>query len=181
CAAATLPGIRPSLALPMFAIKFFNPIYSGAILGAMMLTSIASMSIWLLSSATIIGRDIYWHLLKPDATEKEVLLFTRGITVLLAFACLGFAILAPTYIVYYGIAAITIGAAGAFFPVIGGLFWKRTTSTAAFWSTLVGTVSAVSWYILNQPFNVHPIYVSLPLSGICMISLSALKPATNKS
>jgi SSS family solute:Na+ symporter len=180
CAAVTLPGIRPSLALPLFAIKFFNPIYSGAILGAMMLTSIASMSIWLLASATIIGRDIYWHLLKPDATEKEVLLFTRGITVLLAFACLSFAILAPTYIVYYGIAAITIGAAGAFFPVVGGLFWKKTTPTAAFWSTLIGTIAAVLWYILNQPFNIHPIYVSLPLSGVCMILLSFLTPTTKK-
>jgi len=180
CAAVTLPGIRPSLALPLFAIKFFNPIYAGAILGAMMLTSIVSMSIWLLASSTIIGRDIYWHLLKPDATEKQVLFFTRGITVLLGFACLGFAILAPTYIVYYGIAAITIGAAGTFFPVIGGLFWKKTTATAAFWSTLIGTIAAILWYILNQPFNIHPIYVSLPLSGVSMISLSFLKSAAKK-
>jgi len=55
--------------------------------------------------------------------------------------------------------AYTFGAAGIFFPMLGLLFWRRTTATGAFWSMLGGGGSAVAWSIAGEPFGIASSYM----------------------
>jgi Na+/proline symporter len=70
--------------------------------------------------------------------------------------------------------AYTFGAAGLFFPMLGLLFWPRTTASGAFWSMLGGGFSAVLWVLLDEPFGLSSSYlgwfVSLPL--LVIVSLA---------
>jgi SSS family solute:Na+ symporter len=70
--------------------------------------------------------------------------------------------------------AYTFGAAGLFFPMLGLLFWPRTTSSGAFWSMLGGGLAAVLWVIVDEPWGLASSYigwfVSLPI--LVIVSLS---------
>jgi SSS family solute:Na+ symporter len=69
--------------------------------------------------------------------------------------------------------AYTFGAAGIFFPMLGLLFWQRTTAKGAFWSMILGGSSAVIWAASGDPLGFSAAYmgwvVGLPV--LVLVSL----------
>ena len=112
------------------------------------------------------GVYIYRKFLRPDASEQQLVRVARVATLVLGVLSIGMAYLVPNVLelILY---AYTFGAAGLFFPMLGLLFWPRTTASGAFWSMLGGGCSAVLWVLLDEPFGVSSSYlgwlVSLPL------------------
>jgi SSS family solute:Na+ symporter len=70
--------------------------------------------------------------------------------------------------------AYTFGAAGLFFPMLGLLFWRRTTATGAFWSMILGGASAVGWTIAGEPWGFASSYVGWPVSFLVLVVVSLL-------
>lgn len=70
---------------------------------------------------------------------------------------------------------------GLFVPVIGGIFWKRSTSTAAFWSMLVGgsTTIILSVAFATLPFGLdgNVFGVAASLGVFVVLSLLGKPPA----
>jgi len=62
--------------------------------------------------------------------------------------------------------------AAIFWPAMLGLFWKKATSEADFWSLLVGGIGSVIWAALGSPFGLPPIYIAFPLTLAMMIIIS---------
>ena len=69
--------------------------------------------------------------------------------------------------------AYTFGAAGLFFPMLGLLFWKRTTASGAFWSILAGGVAAVAWTVAGEPGGFSSSYLGwlVGLPTLVVVSL----------
>ena len=70
--------------------------------------------------------------------------------------------------------AYTFSAAGLFFPTLGLLFWKRTTSAGAFWSIMLGGSSAIVWTIAGEPWELSGSYIGWPVSFITLVIVSLL-------
>ncbi len=68
---------------------------------------------------------------------------------------------------------------GLFVPVIGAMFWKRSTPTAAFWAMLVGGGATLVLTVLGTrlPFGLDANVAGLSASALCFVSLSYLGPA----
>ena len=96
----------------------------------------------------------------------------RVATIVLGVLAIGIAYLIPNVLdlILY---AYTFGAAGIFFPVLGLLFWRRTTAKGAFWSMLGGGSSAVIWAIAGEPYGLAASYMGwlIGLPVLVIVSL----------
>jgi SSS family solute:Na+ symporter len=68
---------------------------------------------------------------------------------------------------------------GLFIPILGALFWKRSSSTAAFWSMLIGgaTTLILTESNLQLPYNLDPNIFGISGSLIIFIAFSYIFPS----
>lgn len=67
---------------------------------------------------------------------------------------------------------------GLFVPVIGALFWKRSTAEAAFWAMLLGggTTAGLIVTSASLPFGLDANIAGISLSAIAFVLISLLRP-----
>lgn len=86
-AKATYPDVSPALALPM-TILSLNPFLAGITLAALWAADVSTACSLLLSSATLFSQDIYKKYINPQASEKSLLLITKGFVLVLGLLTL---------------------------------------------------------------------------------------------
>jgi len=143
------------------------------------------------SGASCISRDIVQRHLKPEATVKEMLIINRALVIVM-IAISAFVALNVESIMEAVIIATVIGTTSYFFPIIGGLYWKRATQ----WGALAGLVAGggtqvvlISYELfwLRQPLDTlspllteHGVLVGLSLSALFFVGVSLATPPTEK-
>lgn len=112
------------------------------------------------SGGSNISRDIYQRYIKPDATMKEMLAVNRvSVLIIVLGACAG------TFYIQGIIDAIHIAtfitSASYFFPLMGGLYWKRATREGALAAMVIGGVTQVALVVfdLSQTAPMAPSYL----------------------
>jgi SSS family solute:Na+ symporter len=108
------------------------------------------------SGASCVSRDIYQRFIKPDATMKQMLAVNRlSVLFIVLAATVGSffitSILEAIHIATY------IASASYFFPLMGGLYWKRATKEGAMAGLIVGAVVQIS-------LIVYDIYMTAPMA-----------------
>ena len=93
------------------------------------------------SGASCISRDLIQRHIRPAATMKEMLVINRVLVVIM-IAVSAFIALQVESIMDAVIIATVIGTTSYFFPIIGGLYWKRGTTSAAWSALLTGSIIA---------------------------------------
>jgi Na+/proline symporter len=81
----------------------------------------------LLSEVANAVRDIYQQILRPDASDKELLRISTVVTLLIGLAALSVTYLVPT-IIDLVLISYAIKVCGGLIPVVGGLLWKKELS-----------------------------------------------------
>ena len=123
---------------------------AGIVIAAYIAAVMSSADSCLIGPVAIFTNDIYRKQLKPCASDAELVWVARVATIVLGMLAVAIAWLIPNVLdlILY---AYTIGAAGLFFPMLGLLFWPRTTAKGAFWSMLTGGISALVWVAADEP------------------------------
>jgi SSS family solute:Na+ symporter len=175
-----LPELEdPEMATPMLILELLPVGIAGIVIAAYIAAVMSTADSVLMGPVSIFTHDIYRKRLRPEASEASVVRVARIATIVHGVASIGMAWLVPNVLdlILY---AYTFGAAGLFFPMLGLLFWPRTTSSGAFWSMLGGGLAAVLWVIVNEPWGLASSYigwfVSLPI--LVIVSLSTRHSAT---
>jgi len=124
------------LALPMVLTQVL-PLWIGALLlAAIFSAEVSTADVVLFMLTTSLGKDFYKGSLRPDATDKQLLQFTRWSAVVCGAIGAILAILLQTVIgaltVFYSLITAVF-----FLPLIGGLYWPRVTARAALLSIAV--------------------------------------------
>jgi SSS family solute:Na+ symporter len=110
-------------------------------LGTLMLAAIFSAEVStadavLFMLTTSIGKDLYKGMLRPGASDEQLLRFTRWCAVACGAGGAVCALLLETVIgaltIFYSIITAVF-----FLPLVGGLYWSRLTAQAALASILV--------------------------------------------
>ena len=114
--------------------------------------------------------DIVKGYIKPNITDKQIIKTGQFTIIVIGIMSLSIALYIPQ-ILKLMLYAYQFNAA-IFWPAMLGLFWKRATSEAAFWSLLVGGIGSVIWAVLGSPFGLPPIYIAFPLTLTMMIIIS---------
>ncbi|MGA9188840.1 MAG: sodium:solute symporter family protein [Methanosarcina sp.] len=146
------------------------------------------------SGASCISRDIYQRYIKPDATMKEMMLINRVSVLFIILAATAGSFVIPNIIDAIHIATF-IASSSYFFPLMGGLYWKRATKEGAFTGMVVGFTVQVALVVLdliktpplapNYLESIHPILMShgvivgMSLSAIAFFGVSLMtKPSS---
>ncbi|MEN8157736.1 MAG: sodium/solute symporter [Bacteroidota bacterium] len=155
----------------------------GLIFAALIAAIVSSFSAIINSTSTIFTMDLYKPYLNRDATEKQLVNVGR-ITGIVAMAVA--VVLAPMlgsidqafqFIQEYT-GMISPGVTAVF---VLGLFWKRTTSTAALWGTILSipVSAAIKLLFQGMPF-LDQMLVSFLIIAALMVGISLLQEKEGK-
>jgi len=154
------------LATPTMILTLLPVGLTGVVIAAYIAAVMSTADSCLIGPVSIFTNDVYRKLIKPAASDAELIRVARVMTILLGVLAIGMAYLLPNVLdlILY---AYTFGAAGLFFPMLGLLFWPRATASGAFWSMMLGGSSAVAWTLAGEPWGFSPSYagwlVALPV------------------
>ena len=167
------------------------PLFLGLLLVSTMMAIIVSTAdSFLLIPATNLTRDVYQKHLNPNASEKQVLFFSRSLVLILgliAFLLVSqFRTVLNAAFTAYNIYGTSITPA-----LLAAFLWKRATSQGAIASILTGATVTIVWtYFLPQwshfkqfhPFLQELTYPAAGLSVLMLVCVSLLtKPPEKKS
>lgn len=167
-----LPDLAdPELATPMIIMELLPAGIAGVVIAAYIAAVMSSADSCLIGPVAIFTNDIYKKRIRPSANDATLVKAARTATLVLGVLAIGTAYLVPNVLdlILY---AYTFGAAGIFFPMLGLLFWPRTTASGAFWSMLLGGSSAVLWALAGDPFNIAASYLGWLLGLPVLVGVS---------
>ena len=172
-----LPDLSdPELATPLVILELLPAGLAGIVIAAYVAAVMSTADSCLIGPVAIATQDGYARL-RPNAGPAQRLRVARILTVGLGALATGLALLVPNVLdlILY---AYTFGAAGLFLPMLGLLFWRRTTAAGAFTSMLGGGSTAIVWSLLGEPWGWAAAY---PGWGIAALLLVAVSLATDHS
>ncbi|MDP2216535.1 MAG: sodium:solute symporter family protein [Methanolobus sp.] len=150
-------------ALLFFIVENLSPLALGLAGVGLAAAAMSSADTFATSGGSCLSRDIYQRFIKQDATMKEMMAVNRVSVLIIVLAATFFSFYIKGIIEAIHIATF-IASASYFFPLMGGLYWKRATKEGAMAGLIVGAVAQISFTIID--------YTSTPLQ-----SLPALVPA----
>ena len=167
-----------------YIINKYMPAWAAGLFLAAPLAAIMSTvdSLLILSSATLI-EDIYNNFLKNTRIvsaeakvkffgNKNLSLFSITITILLGIAVMLIALYPPDIIVWVNLFALGGLEAVFFWPIVGGLYWKRGTKLGCLASILAGLGTFLFFHFVDiAPFGVHEIVMGLLAGGLVFFAV----------
>jgi SSS family solute:Na+ symporter/sodium/proline symporter len=123
---------------------FLFQLLGALLMGAIFAKIISTANNWLFSPATNLVNDIFVRYLKPQASNKQVLIVSRLMVVLLGLWSL-FQSLGTESVLKKALYAYTIYSAALTPVILAAFFWRRATGAAAVASIATGTFVTVFW------------------------------------
>ena len=126
----------------------------------------------LLFISNTLTQDLY-AVVRPQSTDRQRLAFSRLMVVLLGIVAtwLGLnasSILGQLYAAFQIRSVVGI-------VLLVSMVWPRVSSTAAFWSMLLGGIVAAVWHFAGNPLGMEPLW---PACGTTIVVLVALTLAS---
>ena len=183
-ASAKLRTDRPREIIPLTAKEALPSVLGAILLGGVFAKVVSTANNYLFSPATNLIHDVYARFIDRKASERRKLLVSRIFVVVLG--C--FAILQATQfesVLKASLYAYTVYGAAVTPAVMAVFFWRRTTTSAAIASILLGTVITVGWelgqqygpdWLRQQIGNIDAVYPALVASVLSLVVISLLTP-----
>lgn len=164
----------------MFATKSYAPpIITGLIAAAIVAATMSSSDSNLLCSSTIFVKDIYQKYINPDITDRQTLIMTRVCNIVIGLCAMMIAMLNIS-IVTLNLFAFALRSAGPFAAYGLGLAMPNATKNSGIVSVIVGSISAVVWQVLGEPFGILAIVFGAALGCISFIATTIIERAMGK-
>jgi SSS family solute:Na+ symporter len=148
----------------------------GLLLSAILSATMSTSSTCLICSTTCLTKDVIEPLLGKKLDDKGSLLLFR-----VSMICIGVATISITLwatdIITLLTTAYSAASAGLFVPFMCTMFMKKATKPAVYTTMLVGLIlygaTSFGWLpFLPLVIQSAPLYLTLPISIICMIVIS---------
>ncbi len=174
------PDFAPREIIPFTARHFLPPLVGALLMGAVFAKVISTANNYLFSPATNLINDVYTRFIRPDASQKNVLLVSRLLVVGLGIWALAQAI-RLTSVLAKAMYAYTIYSAAITPVVMAAFFWRRATRQGAVACLLSGTVITVAWNAVKTHLpkvigERDAIFPALIVSVIALIVVSLATP-----
>ena len=183
--------VEAEMLYPTFISDNVSPLVLALLTIGFLAACMSCTSTFATSGASCISRDLIQRHIKPGATMKEMLTINRVLVVII-IATSALIALKMDSILEAVIIATVIGTTSYFFPIIGGLYWKRATKWGAMAALVIGggtQILLISYEIfwLHQSLDTispllteHGVLVGLSLSAVFFIGVSLATPPTER-
>jgi len=175
-ARAMFPEAESELGLPMLIREVLPAGVTGLVIAAYFAAIMSTADSCLLASVGNLVGDLYLRYVNRRASDRQLLLLSRVMTLVVGFGSVAVAFALPKVIDAIML-AYSFMVSGLFVPTLAGLLWRRTSAPAALASMLVGGGTAVLLGAVPAISPVEePILVALPASAVVLIALSLAFP-----
>lgn len=146
------------LALPTLMMNL-SPIAGGIVLASILAAILSTVSPIILASGTMVTKDIYHGVIRPDATDAQVMRMSRITTAISGVICAGVAIfLNSSGIRVLDIVYFAYSMRGALFVIVLlGIYWKKTSEKGAVYGMIATAIVGLFWVIFNAVTGHFPI------------------------
>ena len=167
--------------------KHLLPILGALLVGAIFAKIVSTANNYLFSPAANLVNDLFVRYLKPRASNKEILLVSRLMVVLLGLWAL-YQGLHTESVLKKSLYAYTIYSAALTPVILAAFYWRRATASAAVASIFTGTFVTVTWdsAFIHAHFPAviadrDAIFPALLASLVCLVTVSLLTPRPTES
>ena len=174
------PLENPETVFIALSQQLFNPWVAGIITAAILSAIMSTIDSQLLVSSSVISEDFYRVFIRPDATEKELLVVSRAAVVAIALLAMVIASDRESRVLDL-VSYAWAGFGAAFGPVIVfSLFWRKMTAASAIVGMVVGAVTVVVWSNLTGGlFELYEIVPGFVFASMAIVIITLLKPASD--
>ena len=148
----------------------FPGVISGIVLTAIMSAIMSTVAALMLLIATIVSIDFYKRWLRPDASDRSVVLVSKGSIIVVGIVGVTIAVLNPPGI--FGLIVDTFSFMGcAFLPgYVCAVWWKKANSTGMLASMISGSCVAQLWstFDLAVVTGCHQFFAGIIVSAAAM-------------
>ncbi len=179
--------VQNQLRIPLVLSKILPVGVMGAFMAVMLMATIGTHNSYMHSWGSIFIQDVVMPFRKKPFEPKQHLKVLRlsilGVCIFIFFFSLIFPMTDYIFLYFAITAAIFVGGSGA--VIIGGLYWKRGTTAAAWSALIVGSVVSVTGIILQQidpdfPINGQYFWgIAMGVSSLVYILVSLLGKKQN--
>lgn len=177
-------GVAAKSALPELMMHM-NPIAGGLVLAAILAAVLSTVSPIILAAGTMVTRDVYQRVLRPKASDTEVLKMSRITTAISGVICCVGAILLWKASTVLELVYAAYSLRGALFVVVLlGIYWKHSSQKGAICSMVLTAVISVAWVAIKLATGSYPIvigsfavsetYAAVVVAFICTIVFSLI-------
>jgi SSS family solute:Na+ symporter len=172
--------------VPGFALHL-GQLLGALLVGAIFAKIISTANNYLFSPASNLVNDIFVRYIRPGAGNKQILLISRAMVVLLGLWAL-FQSLGTESVLKKALYAYTIYSAALTPVILAAFYWRRATASAAVASIFTGTVVTIFWDTAlvraHLPAVIaarDAIFPALAASLVCLIAVSLCTPRPTES
>jgi solute:Na+ symporter, SSS family len=152
-------AIQNQLRIPIVLSKILPVGLMGAFMAVMLMATIGTHNSYMHSWGSIFIQDVIMPFrnkpFEPAQHLKVLRISILGVCIFIFIFSLVFPLTDFIFLYFAITAAIFVGGSGA--VIIGGLYWKRGTTTAAWSALIVGSIVSVTGIILQQVYDNFPI------------------------
>ena len=179
---------NPDLAWPSLIFEFMPVGIRGLVVAALLAALMSTLDSVLNGASSLVVND-FIKTSSKEFTEQQLLRISRilvGVFMVIAVAWAPVILNFDTIVQYFQsfLGYVTM-------PVVvvllGGIFWKRATAPAAFWTLVVATSIGVVGFVTGELLELHGIqflYATgfmVVISMICFVTISVLTPAPDRA
>lgn len=174
-----LPGMdiasnEHEMVIPRLADMMFPGVISAVVLTAIMSAIMSTVAALLLLVGTLVSIDFYKRWLRPNASDKSVVLVSRMSILAVGVVGITIAILNPPGV--FGLVIFSFGTmSAAFLPsYICAVWWKKANAMGSCASMVLGGGTAFFWTLLDmeEKTDVHAFLAGVVVSIIAMLIFS---------
>jgi cation/acetate symporter len=127
-------------------------VVSGLVAAGGLAAALSTADGLLLAIANALSHDIYYKMIDKHASTMRRLVVARSLLVIVAICGAAVASTRPSGIIQMVAWAFSLAAAGLFVPVVMGIWWKKTTNTAAIVGMMVGFIICLYYLVMTRYF-----------------------------
>ena len=152
--------------------KYLPGWFSTFALMGVIAAALSTAAIQLMTSAILVSRDLIHGFFKPDATDRQLIIWTKLAVIGLLILSVLIALWNPIAMALY-LTNIAVPGFAQWAPCLaGGIVWKRGTKQGAIAGVLVGTAMLIASFILHLPSFV--IIASFIVNALVYVIVSLL-------
>ena len=174
-AIAILPQLDdPELAIFNVAHALLPAAITGLLMAAIMAAIMSTADSLLLQTGSIASRDLYQRFIRPGASEREMVLVSRGLVLAIGAAGYVVAVVEPPTVFAIVIFATSV-LGSAFAPAfVCAVWWKRANTPGAIASMLTGAATCIAWEMadLTTVTTLHSMFAGLCSSTVAIVVVS---------
>jgi len=167
------PGLENAdLAIPTLTKAVLTPWGGAVFLAGVIAAGMSTFASILIITSGAVVRDVMQKSLGRSLTERQELRYSRIVSAIIGLISLAIALRPPALVLVLTAFSWAVISSTCLWPLLFGLYWRRTTRWGVLSSMGSGLVTSLVWIAAGSPFGVHGFIPGMAVSLVAIVGVS---------